>query len=147
MVAALETAAESWEGKLARDLAGAEGEADRVDAASEAVSDLALRYGARSRWAWSALRLEILGGVLAASLAVAEQERAGATLALLIAAIGAIVVHMLGRAAADREREQRSDADKLVGLLLPSVHSQERGRSSRNETVRGEVGKNRRRRA
>ncbi len=136
MVAALETRPDAWEGALARALAAAEGEAERVDAASEWVSELALRYGARSKWAWSALRLQILGGVLAASLAVAQQDRLGAMLALLVAAIGATIVHMLGRAAADREREQRSNADKLVRLLLPSVHSEERTRASRNSTSR-----------
>jgi hypothetical protein len=136
MVAALETDAESWEGRLVRELAAAEDEVGRIDAASESVSELALRYGARSKWAWSALRLQVLGGVLAASLAVAQQERAGATLALLIAAIGAIIVHMLGRAASEREREQRSNADKLVGLLLPSVHKGERTRASRNSPSR-----------
>lgn len=135
MVAALETDAVTWEGRLARELAAAEGEAGRVDAASESVSELAVRYAARSKWAWSALRIQILGGVLAASLAVAQQERAGATLALLIAAIGAIVVHMLGRAATEREGEQRSNADKLVGLLVSSVH-QERTRPSRNTSTR-----------
>jgi hypothetical protein len=136
MVAALETDAESWEGKLVRELAAAENEAERVDAASEAVSELAFRYGTRSKWGWSALRLQILGGVLAASLAVAQQERTGAMAALFIAAIGAVLVHMLGRAATDREREQRSNVDKLVGLLLPSVHNEERGRPSRNQTSR-----------
>ena len=142
MVAALETDATSWEGKLVRELAAAEDEGGRVDAASESVSDLAMRYGARSKWAWSALRLQILGGVLAASLAVARQERAGATLALLVAAIGAIIVHMLGRAAAEREREQRSNADKLVGLLLPSVHSEERRHAAGNQP-RGRGGRRR----
>jgi hypothetical protein len=70
---------------------------------------------------------------LAASLAVAQQQQTPAMLALLVAAIGAVVVHMLGRAAAEREQEQRSNADKLVSLLLPSVHKQERTRPSRNE--------------
>ena len=136
MVAALETTPSTWEGRLARALAGAEGEAERIDAASESVSDLAQRYGARSKWAWSALRLQVLGGVLAASLAVAQQDRLGALFSLLVAALGATVVHMLGRTAAEREREQRSDADKLIRLLLPSVHSEERARRPRNEPRR-----------
>jgi hypothetical protein len=134
MVAALETYARSWEGTLARNLAAAEGEAARVDAASESVSDLALLYGTRSRWSWSALRIQLLGGVLAASLGVAQHVSAQEILVAVVpVAVGLVVTHVIGRAAADYEKKQRSDADKLVSLLLPSVHSQERTVSSRNE--------------
>ena len=124
IVATLETEGRSWEGRLARALAAAEDEASRVDVASEAVSDLALRYGSRSKWGWSALRIQVFSGVLMASLAVAGQDRLGAVLSLLVAALGATGVHMISRAALDLEKKQRFNADKLIHLLLPTVHQE-----------------------
>jgi len=122
----------SWEAKLAEDLAAAPSEVERVDAASEAVGDLAALYASRSRWAPAALRIQVAVGLLTAALLLAWGRWVEAVVAIGVAFVGGLVSHMVGEAAADRERRQRSLADEIVLLLVPEAAAGQRRARARS---------------
>ncbi len=111
----------SWEGRLASDLSTAGSAWDRVDTASEAVGELAALYASRSRWSMAAVRIEVAFALMAAALLFADGERLLAGTALGVGAFAAVLTHLLGGLAAQRERAQRSLADEIVLLLVGEV--------------------------
>jgi hypothetical protein len=112
------TAEGTWEGALARALADAVDERDRVDAASEAVGDLAATYGGMSRWTVASVRIVLFVGLILVALGLARQEHVGAVAAFGVAGVGAMVTHSLGGRASRLESRQRELADAWVELLL-----------------------------
>jgi hypothetical protein len=125
-------AAGSWEAKLVNELAAATTEVERADSASEAVGDLASLYASRSRWAPTALRIQLGVGLLSAALLFARGARLEAALALVVGVIGGLVSHLIGDRAAERERAQRSLADEIVLLLVPDLTAGRRRARSRS---------------
>jgi hypothetical protein len=120
LTAALAAAqAGSWEARLTSSLAEASGAVDRVDSASEAVSDLATLYGSRSRWSAAALRIVMAVGILTAAVGYARGAQLEALAALVTAVVGAGFSFALGEAAGAKERAQREVADDIVRLLVP----------------------------
>ncbi len=111
----------SWEAELAAQLVAAPSPMERADSASEAVGDLAGLYASRSRWAPAALRIQVAVGLLSAALLFARGSRLEAAVAMAIAVIGGLVSHLVGEAAAEREKAQRSLADEIVLLLVPDL--------------------------
>ncbi len=118
----------SWEGELARQLIEAPSPAERADAASEAVGDLAGLYASRSRWAPAALRIQVAVGLLSGALLFAQAARLEAASALAIAVIGGMVSYLVGDRAKERERAQRALADEIVLLLVPDLTEGRRAR-------------------
>lgn len=113
----------TWEGRLAKALVEAPSEAERVDAASEAVNDLAIGFGSRERWAATALRLQLLGGGLFCALGLVRGDLLAGFVALSICLVGGITVFSLTRPLSELERRQRESVDSLVSLLFPSTDS------------------------
>ena len=122
----------SWEARLVHELAASTSDVERADAASEAVGDLASLYASRSRWAPTALRIQLGVALLSAALLFARGARLEAALALTAGIMGGIVSHLLGDRAADRERAQRSLADEIVLLLVPDLAAGRRRARSRS---------------
>lgn len=114
------TTVTTWEGRLAKALAEASSEAERVDAASEAVNDLATGYGSRERWASTTLRLQLLGGGMLCALGLVRGELPSAFVALAICLVGGATLFGLTRPLSELERRQREAVDSLVVLLFPS---------------------------
>lgn len=117
-LAAREAAPGSWEGELARAVAASSSELERTDALSEAVGELAGQYAARARWSAAALRLEVLGGVLAAAWALIAGANEAAAASLIASLVAAGGLAAADRRARELERDQRANADRLVELLL-----------------------------
>lgn len=117
-VAASATSEGTWERRFADALASAGTEAERADSASELVHELDLGMSSRSKWASAALRIVVLGGVLAACWAMIGGQQLAAAIALGIALFGAAVVASVGRHAKRLEEDQRRQVDTFVDLLL-----------------------------
>lgn len=117
-LAAREADPSTWEGQLARAVAEAPSELERTDVVSEAVGEIAGRYAARARWSAVAVRLEVLGGVLAAAWALIAGAHATAAAALIVTFFAAGSLAAVDRRAQEVERDQRRHVDSLVDLLI-----------------------------
>jgi hypothetical protein len=122
----------SWEARLAAELGKAEGEAERLDAASELSWELAASLAARARWGGVAVRVAVALALLLGVSSVALGHRAHAIAAMLPALVGAAVAFALQTSASRSEREQRELADELVKLLVPEARRMRDSRRRRS---------------
>ena len=111
----------SWENGLADAVSSSPTPELQAVAANEALGDLSLLFGARSRWAPSAVRLALLGALLFGVLSIIRGELIGSIVCVGVCAIGAGVCLALSSRAARLEKDQRKLADDLVETLLPNA--------------------------
>jgi hypothetical protein len=112
---------ESWEGELADALRSAPTPELRAAAANEALGDLELLFASRSRWAPSAVRIALLGGLLFGALSLIRGDWIVAVVVVVLSALGAGACASLSSRAQASEKAQRKLADALVDALVPGL--------------------------
>ncbi len=123
----------SWEGQLGDALETSTSPELKAAATNESLGDLALIFVAHGRWAPSAIRIDLLGGLLFGALSLIQGERLQAIIAVAVCAVGAAACAYLSSKASDTEKAQRKIADDLVEVLVPGVPRTESvGRRFRN---------------
>jgi len=120
------TQARTWEGDLARALLDASDQRERVDAASEAVGDLATAYGATSRWTLASVRIVLFIGMILVAVGLASANPIGAVASFVVAALGAGLTHSIGLGANQVEKVQRELADAWIELLVGRIPERKR---------------------
>jgi hypothetical protein len=108
----------SWEHRLARALADAPNEFERVDAVNVLVDELGVSLASSALWGRGATRTALLLAALMGALGLATARLVDGGVAAAIAMTGAGACHFLALRADPLEPRQRKLADELVRLFI-----------------------------
>lgn len=112
---------ESWEGQLADALFTATSPALRAAAANEALGDLELLFSSRARWAPSAIRIALLGGLLFGALALIRADWMLSIVVVGLSAVAAGACATISSKTRATEKLLRKQADALIDALIPGL--------------------------
>lgn len=110
----------TWEHRLAGDLAGAAGEAERIAVVNDALAAVEAELSAGAGWPSAALRIAIFGTLLGAALSVVVHRPDVILFLAVVGAVGAIAAVEAGRRAKRIASAKRASIDSLIETALGS---------------------------